>query len=105
VRVTITTEIVPVSLEAVDAVLSDVRTALQRFLHPLTGGQDGSGWDFGRRPQRSDLFALLESLGGVDHVHHLAIELAPPVPGWPDRFLVFSGNHQISVVLPSQERS
>jgi hypothetical protein len=74
-------------------------------LHPLTGGPDGSGWDFGRRPQRSDLFALLESIGGVDHVHHLAIDLEPPVPEWPDRFLVFSGNHQISVVLPSQERS
>ena len=105
VRVTITTEIVPVSFEAVDAVLSDVRTALQRFLHPLTGGPDGSGWDFGRRPHRSDLFALLESIGGVDHVHHLAVQEEPPVPAWPDRFLVFSGDHQISVVLPSQERS
>ena len=105
VRVTTTAKIVPVSFEAVDAVLSDVRTALQRFLHPLTGGPDGSGWDFGRRPHRSDLFALLESIGGVDHVHHLAVQEEPPVPEWPDRFLVFSGEHHISVVLPSQERS
>jgi hypothetical protein len=105
VRVTATVDIVPVSFEAVDALLREVRTALQRFLHPLTGGPDGSGWDFGRRPHRSDLFALLESIAGVDYVRHLAVQEEPPAPEWPDRFLVFSGDHVITVASPIQERS
>jgi predicted phage baseplate assembly protein len=104
ISVTVTAEIVPVSFEAVDALQRDVLTALQRFLHPLTGGAEGSGWDFGRRPHRSDLFALLESIGGVDHVRRLDVDPeALPATVQSDRLLVFSGDHKITVVSPVQE--
>ncbi len=101
IRVTVTAQIAPVSLDAVDALQSAVLNALARFLHPLTGGPDGSGWDFGRRPHVSDLYALLESIEGVDHIRYLAVEEDRREPVRADRFLVFSGDHRITVVAPS----
>ncbi|MHC5258232.1 baseplate J/gp47 family protein [Streptomyces sp. UC4497] len=49
-----------------------VRAAIDRFLHPLTGGPDGDGWAFGRDVFHGELFALVENLPEVDHVHRLA---------------------------------
>jgi predicted phage baseplate assembly protein len=129
VRVTVTATIVPTSLEAGDAVGLAVEEALERFLHPLTGGSPGRGWAFGRKPHRSDLFALIEGLAGVDHLAsldvahepetrdenlrlalHRALDQSlaeahdqPPAAElrrWLDRSLVYSGRHEITVALP-----
>jgi hypothetical protein len=48
-----------------------VKTALGWFLNPLTGGTDGKGWEFGRAVFRSELFAVIEGVAGVDHVGQL----------------------------------
>ena len=74
---------------------------LAAFLHPLTGGLDGTGWDFGRAPHRSDFFALIESVPGVDHVRYLQITETEDQPGVrrTGRFLVFSGQHRIALVF------
>jgi hypothetical protein len=45
--------------------------ALTAYLHPLTGGADGTGWPFGRSVYGSELYALLDGLPGVDHVDGL----------------------------------
>jgi len=50
-----------------------VRSALDRFLHPLTGGPDGSGWPFGRDVYRSEVLTVIDDLPGVAHV--VALEL------------------------------
>lgn len=105
--VNVNAEIVPVDM----ARATDVRTAvierLQAFLHPLTGGLDGKGWAFGRTPYRSDLFALIERISGVDHVRRLVI--AEEGATETARFLVYSGEHVISMVgggnLSLQENS
>jgi len=46
---------------------------LAAHLHPLTGGDMGRGWEFGRFPYLSDFYALLEDIEGVDHVDSLAM--------------------------------
>jgi hypothetical protein len=51
----------------------DLRTAVATFLHPMTGGEDGTGWPFGRPVYRSELFQLLEGLAAVDHVERLEL--------------------------------
>jgi Baseplate J-like protein len=43
-------------------------SALQQFLHPLTGGTEGKGWDFGRDVFVSELYQLLDQLPGVEFV-------------------------------------
>ncbi len=95
-RVSITAEIVPISLEAATDVQTAVMDALATFLHPLTGGLDHQGWAFGRKPYRSDLYALIEGISGVDHVRQLNVAEIGNVR--PDRFLVYAGEHQITLI-------
>jgi hypothetical protein len=45
--------------------------AVARYLHPLVGGAEGTGWPFGRSVYGSELYALLDGLPGVDHVDGL----------------------------------
>lgn len=53
-----------------------VAAATQRiaaFFDPLTGGPDGTGWPLGRTVYRSEIMALLVSVGGIEHVTHLSL--------------------------------
>ncbi|HEX8115947.1 MAG TPA: putative baseplate assembly protein, partial [Pyrinomonadaceae bacterium] len=101
VRVDVEATVGVAALEGAGEVEAEVLRALARYLHPLTGGFDGRGWDFGRRPHRSDLFALLESVTGVDYVHSLNIVEAEERAGagQTDRFLVYSGAHKIDLTF------
>lgn len=108
VEVTVRAAVVPVSLDVADAARTAATATLTRFLHPLTGGSSGQGWAFGRRPFPSDLYAVLESIPEIDHVSGLSIVSIPSLGDDPtitplpvdrlDRFLIYSGNHQI--ILP-----
>src|SRR5262249_1540236 len=99
VRVDVALEIALVSLEGASAVDQAVRQKLADFLHPVTGGLDGAGWDFGRKPHDSDLYALIEAVPGVDHIRSLNIIEVEDQSGVgaTGRFLVFSGAHSISL--------
>jgi hypothetical protein len=55
-----------------------VRQTIARFLDPLTGGEEGTGWPFGRPVYRSELFQLLEQLPAVDHVERLELAALSP---------------------------
>jgi hypothetical protein len=125
VEVTVTAQVAPVSFAAAEVLQTNVVSALELFLHPLTGGFDGLGWPFGRRPHVSDLYAAIESVAGVSYVSSLSVvnrpslaDIDPPQPGETaeddltltrlprerrDRFLIFSGRHQITVVASADE--
>ncbi|HCZ13454.1 MAG TPA: putative baseplate assembly protein [Candidatus Accumulibacter sp.] len=100
-RVDVTVEVALLSLEGASAVESEVAQTLARFLHPLTGGLDRNGWDFGRKPHRSDLYALLEAVPGVDHLRSLQVSESEERPGAlaSGRFLVYSGIHDIRLTF------
>jgi hypothetical protein len=72
-------EIIPLDPTLAAEVESAARAALARFLHPLSGGGEGEGWEPGRSVYRSDVAALLESVAGVDAVERLTL-LAGGVP-------------------------
>ena len=102
-------EYVEVDVEAVIAIedldlASDVELAvtlaLQRYLHPLQGGPAGTGWDFGRTPQKSDLYALIEKIEGVSHVRSVQLKCRPLRTGAEKtgRFLICCGKHRIMIV-------
>lgn len=112
VQVSIAADIVPQALATADATRGAVLRRIAEFLHPLTGGMAGEGWAFGRLPRRSDLYALIESVPGVDHVRSLsgtwlnsanqAIDLfdrARPLASPTSSFLVFSGTHSVHLVF------
>ncbi|QZZ22018.1 putative baseplate assembly protein [Leptothermofonsia sichuanensis E412] len=104
--VNITTDLAVTSLEGASAVEQAVERKLSRFLHPLTGGLDGNGWDFGREPHKSDFYRQIESVSGVDHVRSLKVELIADEPGQDvpslqrtGLFLVYSGKHTINLMF------
>ncbi len=49
----------------------EIEQAVRTFLDPNHGGFDGAGWPFGRSVFRSELYRVIEGLGGVDHVREL----------------------------------
>lgn len=61
----------PRSLPRAEETRAAVLAALNAFLHPLTGGPEGTGWLFGRDVFVSELFAQLEALPSVEHVKML----------------------------------
>jgi len=60
------------------AVEDEAATELAAFLHPSEGGEDGTGWPFGRRVWPSDLLRLLSRIDGVDRI--ASLEVAPRDP-------------------------
>jgi hypothetical protein len=54
-----------------ETIRQNVVTAVREFLHPTRGGSDRRGWPLGRSVFRSELYAVIERLPGVDHVHAL----------------------------------
>ncbi len=117
-RVDVEAEIALVSLEGAGAVEQAVQKSLADFLHPLSGGLDGKGWDFGRQPHLSDLYALIETVKGVDHINMLklteSVDEADIVAlglnkitavadiKKTERFLVYSGAHAISLKIEEE---
>jgi hypothetical protein len=105
IRVDVDVEVVLERIEGANEVEQAIRTRLAAFLHPLTGGRDGNGWDFGREPQTSDLLAIVDEVAGVDHVRKLAVAQHEDLPGSrvTGRFLVYSGQHRISLKFLGSE--
>ncbi len=100
-RVNVQAEIGLASLEGAGKVASKVQNALAAFLHPLTGGVDGKGWEFGREPHRSDIYSVIEKIPEVDHIRALTVQSTEDFPGsrGTGRFLVYSGTHSIKLVF------
>ncbi len=105
VEITVEAKVVPRSLSLATNLEVTVMNALQSFLHPLTGGWDGRGWVFGRKPHKSDFYNLLESIEGVEYVETLSVEeqREKVPPERQDCFLVSCGHHSISIIRPAQE--
>lgn len=104
IRVDVEVVISLTSLDTGVEVEANVLDALSRYLHPLTGGLNGTGWDFGRKPYKSDLYALLEAIDGVDHINMLDVVETEDREGirQTGRFMVYSGLHKISLTFEEE---
>lgn len=51
----------------------EIEQRLRRYLHPLVGGRDGKGWQFGRPIYRTDLVHIVEDIPGVEAIDSIAI--------------------------------
>ena len=105
VAVGVRADLLPVSAEEAATVEARVRTSLVRFLHPLTGGLDGHGWDFGRSVYLSDVAARLASVEGVAAVELLQLRVGQVICGdsvaIEPHQLVCAGELQLKIVVPS----
>ncbi|MFP2905199.1 putative baseplate assembly protein, partial [Pyxidicoccus sp. 3LFB2] len=86
-----------------EAVRERARDALARYLHPLSGGPGGAGWDFGQWPSTSELVALLSRLEGVDHVVSVSLQAQAGSPPSGPATLLFVEASRITVELSGSE--
>ncbi|MCK6067925.1 MULTISPECIES: putative baseplate assembly protein [Microbacterium] len=81
--------------------------ALYRYLDPLTGGADGTGWPFGRPLSAGELHAVLHNLTGTELVDEVLLFPADPDKGtrgeptqrleWGAESVPFSYEHRVRV--------
>lgn len=96
--VSVAVQVAPISLDGAMDLLNAVRDRLTEFLHPLTGGLNGTGWEFGRRPHHSDFYAQIEQIPGVDYVEALTVTYASdPLPD-RETTLIYAGNVDVHLV-------
>ncbi len=82
--------------------------ALYRYLSPLHGGVDGTGWPFGQALYFGEVFAVLQRVPGVTAVQEVRLFPADPITGrrgtatdhveLVPHALLFSHQHQVSVL-------
>jgi hypothetical protein len=97
VEVSISVRIVPVSYEDAPLLETNIIDRLREYLHPLTGGPDRRGWEFGRGLHISDVYALLESMEGVDHAEDLRLNEAEADVGVSEFQTLCTGTHKIVI--------
>lgn len=62
-------------IDAIPVIEQKAKSQIIDFLHPLYGGLEGKGWDFGAAPCISDIFPLFERIDNVNHVSKITIQL------------------------------
>ena len=75
--VTVQTTVVPLADQLEADVKTSVANAVSAFLDPHTGGDEGTGWPFGRDVFVSELYAVIDRLPAVDFVTALSLVPAP----------------------------
>jgi predicted phage baseplate assembly protein len=91
-------------------VREDATMSLYRYLHPIHGGIEGTGWPFGRPVHAGEVYAVLQSVMGVELVDAVQLYPADPITGIRGSLtqrleiepnaLLFSYGHEIRVVAP-----
>ncbi|WON73518.1 putative baseplate assembly protein [Nitrosospira sp. Is2] len=97
VRVSVLAEIGCLPGHSTVGVVEECEKRLRDFLHPLTGGQGGGGWQFGERPHVSDIYSSFEAIEGLDHIRTLTLRSEEERPGLllGETFLICSGKHEV----------
>lgn len=93
-EVSITVDVFPEFIDQVVPLEREIMLVLKEFFHPITGGPDQTGWDFGRYAYESDIYSKLEGIEGVDHIENLKITPETD-PGIADTETICSGEHTV----------
>ena len=72
-EIRISADVYPTSIDLAVPLRRTVIESLNQYFHPLTGGSNGTGWEFGRSIYLSDLYSMLEGMSGVDHIENLKV--------------------------------
>jgi hypothetical protein len=78
---------------------AEIEKRLNRFLHPITGGPDGLGWQFGECPHTSDFYPLLGAIERLDYIRTLELRFEEERTGLlaSGTFLICPGKHEIRI--------
>jgi predicted phage baseplate assembly protein len=91
-------------------VQADALDLLYKYLNPINGGPDRTGWPFGRPVQAGEIYGVLQPVAGLDIVEDVRLFAANPVSGersaalsridMIDNSLAFSYQHEVLVESP-----
>jgi predicted phage baseplate assembly protein len=96
----VTTILIATDIDAIPIVEKEAFIMLRGFLHPLTGGYEGKGWEFGRMPCISDFYALLEKIDGVDYVKELSVDLRTYAEDKIISEILITPERQVDIEIP-----
>jgi len=113
IKVNLHVELTTDRMDSIPVVSSEAMGRIKEFLHPIRGGEEGRGWDFGRAPCLSDLYALLHQIEGVLYIESIRMVLEADgrtytiygdttgyrLPGYS---LIYPGDVDIKVNLESE---
>ena len=101
--ITVVAEVVAEDPEQAAQVEARLRLRLNSFLHPLTGGVAGAGWEFGEPIYLSQIARLVEETAGVDYAAYLGLRVGEQLY---DEFvpvetllLAAAGDHELKMTV------
>jgi len=111
--VSVETTIETRGVESITNLKKTVEDALDGFFHPLTGGKNGDGWEFGAAPRLSQLSTFIEETAGVDRVSDIAMVLETATeekiirdpeetPTLARDEMISTGTHEVNVSMRRQ---
>ena len=99
VPIAVEAAVVPANIEEAKAVETRVSENIAAFLHPVRGGPEGQGWEFGKDVYFSQVAALIQGTEGVDRVREVVLKTregeAKDHVSIPENGLPSSGEHII----------
>lgn len=103
IALNIAVDVVPLDPQTAAIVEAQLRENLNRFLHPLVGGVEGKGWEFGASVHLSNIAVVIESTKGVDYARNIRLfvnggEHCNEVK-IPRDTLVCAGTHEIKLTV------
>ena len=98
-EISITVDVFPESIDQAVPLEREVVKVLKEFFHPITGGPDQTGWDFGRYAYESDIYSKLEGIKGVDHIENLWIVPKPGPEIIKETETICSGEHTVVIKM------
>jgi predicted phage baseplate assembly protein len=78
-----------------ETIEKNVKSELEKFLHPITGGIDAKGWPFGRPVYISEIYEVIDRVEGVDYVKDVTLNGKSGDVLIHEHALVYSGDHTI----------
>jgi predicted phage baseplate assembly protein len=85
-----------------------VKLALRQYFHPVLGGREGTGWEFGRDVRAGEVYSIVQRVRGVDVVQAVELFVVNPESGESeaagdiielfDTDLILPADHQITMV-------
>jgi predicted phage baseplate assembly protein len=91
-----------------EAVVAEIKRKLYRFINPITGGSEATGWPFGRSLFATDVFGLVQQTAGIDYVDGVQLYIVDTKRGErrlagsrvtvPPQGLVCSAEHEVLVI-------
>ncbi len=118
IKIDVSAVLVTKTIESKPVIEYEARKKIVEFLHPLTGGEDGNGWEFGSVPCISDIYSIFERINYVDYVKKVTVVLQAEgsskvvvltdtsnIIKLPEYVLPFSGKHTITAQWEPEEES